>query len=110
MMGELATSNVLPGAIKYQNILIENIRGLKEVGLPESSYANQRQILGKIAEHISAVSDNVAKMIQARKDANAITDTRAKAIAYCDNVKGGYFDAIRYHVDKLELLVDDKEW
>lgn len=110
MMGELATSNVLPGAIKYQNILIENIRGLKEVGLPESGYANQKQILSKIAEHISAISDQVEKMIQARKEANAISNTRDKAIAYCDNVKGGFFDGIRYHVDKLELLVDDKEW
>lgn len=110
MMGELATSNILPGAVKYQNTLIENIRGLKEVGLPESTYANQKQILGKIAEHISAVSDNVSKMIEARKEANKIEGTRDKAIAYCDNVKGKYFDEIRYHVDKLELLVDDKEW
>jgi len=110
MMGELATSNILPGAVKYQNTLIENIRGLKEVGLPESTYANQKQILGKIAEHISAVSDMVGKMIEARKQANKIQDTREKAIAYCDEVKGAYFDEIRYHVDKLELLVDDKEW
>ncbi len=110
MMGELATSNILPGAIKYQNTLIENIRGLKEVGLPESTYANQKQILGKIGEHISAVSDQVEKMIEARKAANAIENSREKAIAYCDNVKGQFFDSIRYHVDKLELLVDDKEW
>src|SRR3982751_3174620 len=48
MMGELATSNILPGAIKYQNTLIENIRGLKDVGMPESAYANQKQILEKI--------------------------------------------------------------
>jgi glutamine synthetase len=110
MMGELATSNVLPAALKYQNTLIENIRGLKELGMPESSYANQRQILEKIAEHVSKVSDMVEKMIEARKAANVITNSRDKAIAYCDNVKGKYFDDIRYHVDKLELLVDDKEW
>jgi glutamine synthetase len=110
MMGELATSHILPGAIKYQNTLIENIKGLKDVGLPESTYANQKQILGRISEHISAVSDNVTKMIEARKQANKIANTREKAIAYCDIVKGKYFDQIRYHVDKLELLVDDKEW
>jgi glutamine synthetase len=110
MMGELATSNILPGAIKYQNTLIENIRGLKEVGLPESSYANQKMILAKIGEHISAVSDNVARMIEARKKANKIENLRDKAIAYCDNIKGEFFDQIRYHVDKLELLIDDKEW
>lgn len=110
LMGELATNTILPAAIKYQNVLIDNICGLKEIGLPESSYANQKQILGKIAEHISAISDQVEKMIEARKAANAIENSRQKAIAYCDNVKGEFFEGIRYHVDKLELLVDDKEW
>jgi glutamine synthetase len=110
MMGELATSNILPGAIRYQNTLIENIRGLKEVGMPETAYANQKQILEKISEHIAAVSEGVEKMIEARKTANAIENSRDRAIAYCDNVKGPFFDSIRYHVDKLELLVDDKEW
>ncbi len=110
MMGELATANILPGAIKYQNTLIQNIKGLKEVGLPESSFANQKQILGKISEHVSAISEMVEKMIEARKEANQIEDSRKKAIAYSDKVKGAYFDDIRYHVDKLELLVDDKEW
>ena len=49
-------------------------------------------------------------MIEARKKANAISDTREKAIAYCFDVKEKYFDNLRYHVDKLELLIDDKEW
>ena len=110
MMGELATSNILPGAIKYQNTLIENIKGLIDVGMPETAYANQKQILTKISEHIAAVSEGVEKMIEARKKANSIENSRDKAIAYCDTVKGEYFDTIRYHVDKLELLVDDKQW
>lgn len=49
-------------------------------------------------------------MIEARKKANEITDTRTKAIAYCEDVKGNYFDIIRYHADKLELMVDDSIW
>ena len=110
IMGELATSHVLPPAIKYQNILIQNIKGLKEVGLPVSAYTNQQAILEKISEHISKVSELVGKMIEARKIANNITDTRTKAIAYNSQVKEPFFDEIRYHVDKLELLVDDKEW
>ena len=57
IMGELATSHILPAAIKYQNVLITNIKGLKEIGLAESSYANQKQILEKISEHINKVSD-----------------------------------------------------
>ena len=110
IMGELATSHVLPPAIKYQNILLQNIKGLKEIGLKPEAYANQLQILEKISEHISKVSGLVAKMIEARKVANNIGDTRTKAIAYTSQVKEPYFDAIRYHVDKLELLVDDQEW
>ncbi len=110
VMGELATTYILPSAIKYQNVLLTNIQGLKEVGLPEASYANQKQVLEQIANHIAVMSDSVEKMIEERKIANEISDTRAKAIAYCDNVKGKYFDIIRYHVDKLELLTDDAYW
>ena len=110
IMGELATSHILPAAVKYQNTLIENIKGLKDLGLKDSAYANQKQILEKISEHISKVSTLVEKMIEARKIANAITDTRTKAIAYNSQVKEPFFDAIRYSVDKLELLVDDNEW
>lgn len=110
IMGELCTSHVLPAAIKYQNTLIENIKGLKEIGLKESTYANQMQILEKISEHISKVSGLVEKMIEARKTANAMTDTRTKAIAYQSQVKDAFFDDIRYSVDKLELLVADDFW
>ena len=109
-MGELATSLILPSAIKYQNILIENINGLKSLGLDESAYSNQLTILKEISNHISAMSTGVENMIEERKLSNKITDTRDKAIAYCDNVKGKHFDEIRYHVDKLELLVDDAHW
>ncbi len=110
IMGELCTSHILPAAIKYQNVLINNIKGLKEIGVSADSYANQLQILEKISLHINKVSNLVEEMIEARKKANTLTDTRAKAIAYCDDVKGVFFDEIRYHVDKLELLVDDASW
>lgn len=110
IMGELCTSHILPAAIKYQNLLVSNIKGLKEVGLAESTYANQKAILEKISEHINKVSAQVEKMIEARKTCNAMTDTRTKAIAYQSQVKDAYFDAIRYSVDKLELLVADDYW
>ena len=110
IMGELCTSHILPSSVKYQNILINNIKGLKDIGLPEASYANQLQILEKISEHIAQVADGVEKMIEARKVVNKIEGTRTKAIAYQSQVKDAYFDKIRYHVDKLELLVDDQHW
>ncbi|OQP65334.1 glutamine synthetase [Niastella vici] len=110
IMGELATSHILPAAVKYQNELIANIKGLKEIGMKEETYANQKQILVKVSEHVNKMAEMVEKMIQARKKANAIADTREKAIAYCDTIKGEYFDQIRYHADKLELLVGDEYW
>ena len=110
VMGDMASTQILPSAVRYQNDIIKNIVGLKEVGLPESSYANQKQILEVLSDHINIIADNVEKMIEARKVANEIEDMRAKAIAYCDDVKGNYFDIIRYHVDKLELMVDDNYW
>jgi glutamine synthetase len=64
----------------------------------------------RLSEHIAVMSESVEKMIEERKKANLISDSRDKAIAYCENVKGLYFDTIRYHVDKMEILVDDAHW
>ena len=110
MMGELATSHILPAAIRYQNLLATNIRGLKEAGVKDSGVSNQLQILEEISTHINKTSDLIEKMIEARKSCNKLSDTREKAIAYQKKVKDAFFDDVRYHVDKLELLVDDKEW
>jgi len=110
VMGDLASTHILPATVTYQNELIQNLLGLKEAGLPASTYANQLQILETLSKHMNIIADNVEQMIEARKVANELTDTRAKAIAYCEEVKGKYFDLIRYHVDKLELMVGDKYW
>jgi glutamine synthetase len=110
IMAELATSHILPAAIRYQNLLVNNIRGFKEAGLAEATYASQKQILETISKHINDLSAHVLNMIEARKKCNAIENTREKAIAYCTEVKEAYFDKIRYSADKLEVLVDDKEW
>jgi glutamine synthetase len=110
VMGEITTNYVLPAAIKYQNSLIANIRGLKELGFDETSYNNQRKVLQRLSELISSVSEDVTNMIEARKVCNTITDSREKAIKYCTEVKEKYFDKIRYNLDKLEMLVADEEW
>jgi glutamine synthetase len=109
VIGDLASTYILPAAVKYQNLLIKNIQGLKDVGIEETGYVNQKHIITNISKHISEISSSVEAMISARKAANKIEDSREKAIAYCDTVKS-YFDKIRYHVDKLELLVDDTFW
>ena len=109
VIGDLASTYILPAAIKYQNVLLQNIQGLKNIESDESGYANQKHIATNISTHISNISSSVEAMIEARKAANKISDTREKAIAYCDTVKS-HFDKIRYHVDKLELIVDDEYW
>jgi glutamine synthetase len=109
IIGDMASTYILPAAIKYQNVLINNIRGLKELEFEEGNYAAQKLIATKISEHINVINTSVKAMIEARKVANEIANSRDKAISYCDNVKK-YFDEIRYHVDKLELLVDDEYW
>jgi glutamine synthetase len=109
ILGYLCTNHVLPAAIQYQNTLIENVRGLKEIGLKESAYKAQFNLLNVVSDHIQNINDNVEAMIGERKKANKITDPREQALAYCHNVKA-LFEKIRYHADKLELIVDDKLW
>lgn len=110
VMGDLALNHIIPAAIKYQNDLLKNINGLKEAGLPEAAYASQLSILKQVSEHIQVIHEKVHAMVEARKIANNIENTRTKAIAYESQVKAAYFDTIRYHVDKLESLVDDEIW
>jgi glutamine synthetase len=109
LMGYLASNSILPPSIQYQNTLINNVKGLKEIGLKPESYRSQIEIIEVISKHINGVSDNVEKMIEERKKANEIESMHERAVAYCDKVKP-YFDTIRYHADKLELIVDDKLW
>jgi len=110
IMGDLALNHIIPTAIKYQNELAQNINSLKAAGLPESQYKTQLEILNKVNEHVQIVYEKVHALVEARKIANNIENTRTKAIAYCTQVKEMYFDVIRYHVDKLEALVDDEHW
>lgn len=110
LMGDLSINHILPSAIKYQNTLITNVSGLKALGVAEKSYSTQIQLLEKLSEHIAAIRENVDAMVEARKKCNNMNDSRDKAIAYNTEVKEKFFDVIRYHVDKLELLIPDDEW
>ncbi len=110
--GDLAQNHIVPTAIEYQNRLLENVRGLREVlGVEKAkkAAATQVKLIEEISDHIHQIVTLVDEMTEARKKANTMADTREKAIAYCDTVKP-FFDRIRYHSDKLELLVDDELW
>jgi glutamine synthetase len=112
LMGDLSINHIIPTAIKYQNTLIENARGLKDV-LDSKTFVklsrNQVQNIKEISEHVSEIRQFVEEMTEERKIANKLENEADKADAYCDKVKP-YFEKIRYHVDKLELLVDDSLW
>ena len=112
VMGDLAINHIIPTAIKYQNELIINVKGLKEV-LDSKTYLtlakNQVDAIREISEHINAIRDQVIQMTEARRQANTIEDYPGKAMAYRDEVFV-FFDQIRYHADKLELMVDNEMW
>jgi len=109
VIGELGVNIIIPNAINYQTKLIENAKGLKELGLGEETYKAQLDLIKKISEHVNFIKSDIDEMVNARKTANKIDDLRDKAIMYDEKVKP-FFQAIRYHVDKLEQLVDDSEW
>ena len=111
VLGDIARNHVVPTAVKYQNVLVENVRGLKDIyGAKFKSLAKeQMSLIEEISRHIEEINSNVTKMTNERKKSNAIESIDKKANAYCNKVKP-LFDKIRYHSDKLELLIDDEIW
>jgi len=111
VLGDIARNHVIPTAIKYQNILIENVQGIKDIyGKDFKKLAKeQMNLIESISSHIENINGGITDMINARKKANKIEDSEKRAIAYCDKIRP-YFEEIRYHCDKLELLVDDEIW
>ncbi len=111
VLGDIAKNHVIPTAIRYQNTLIENVRGLKEIfGKDFEKIAKEQIVLIKeISAHIEGINTKVEEMTEARRKANALTDAHKMADSYCEKVKP-YFEIIREHCDKLELLVDDEIW
>jgi len=112
VLGDLSINHIIPVATRYQSVLLDNICKMKTVFEKEKADELSKEdtsLIEEIATHIAAIKKNVDEMVAARKIANKIEDTREKAIAYHDHVLP-YFDIIRYHVDKLELVVDDQMW
>jgi glutamine synthetase len=109
ILGNIATNHILPAAVKYQNLLIENVKNLKEIGVDAGGYKAQLNMINVIGGHMQAMSENVEAMIAARKVANNEPSMHKRAEMYCNNIKS-LFDNIRYAADKLELLVDNSNW
>ena len=111
VIGDVARNHIIPTAVKYQNILISNVRGLKDIyGNDFKKYASEQlNLINIISNHIESINSYVTTMINERKKANVILESDKKADAYCTKVKP-LFDDIRYNCDKLELLIDDELW
>jgi len=112
MLLDLAQNHIIPSAIKYQNILLENINGIKNVVDAKdfkTMAGSQLDILKELSSHISGLKKEIDAMLLERKKANKIVSADKKAVAYCDKVKA-HFDPTSYHINKLEILIDDELW
>ena len=112
VLGDLAINHIVPTAIKYMTILIDNVKGLKEVFNEiefERLAVARKEMIMTISDHISAIKRLVNEMVEERKKANILPGAYEKAIAYEKNVKP-YLEDIRDHIDKLELIVDNEMW
>jgi glutamine synthetase len=112
VLGDLAINHILPTAIKYQNDLIENVRGMKEI-FDEDEFkefaAARLDRIREVSAHISGIKAKVREMVEERKKANIVEDIRMKASLYSEKVYP-YLDIIRDHIDRLELIVDNETW
>jgi glutamine synthetase len=112
VIGDLAKNHIIPIAIRYQNTLIENVKGLKDV-LDSKTFVklsrNQMLTIKEISEHVEEIKDKVAEMLEERKKANRLDNMEKQALVYNQKVMP-YLEVIRSHVDKLELMVDDELW
>ncbi len=113
VLGDLAKNHIIPTAVKYQNVLIKSVRDLKEIITDKNEFDNmaQRRIatIKDISKHTTSISKQVFDMINERKKANKIEDCGNKIVKYENDVKP-FLDKIRYHIDKLELIIDDEMW
>ncbi len=109
VIGEIVNSMIVPSTISYQNEVVANVKGLSDLGLNKDLFQEQADLVERISSHLNTIIKETEAMRQERKKANVLDDTREIAIAYDEKVKP-YFDTIRYHINKLEQVVDDKKW
>jgi glutamine synthetase len=112
VLADIAINHIVPTAVAYQTMLLENVKYMKDVFSPEEfkTLASGRiELIRNIGTHISAIKIKRAEMTEERKKANAIEDVVKKAKAY-DRLVKPYLEELREHIDKLELIVDDEKW
>jgi glutamine synthetase len=112
VLGDIAINHIVPTAVQYQTMLLENVKHLKDV-FSEEEYkelaTGRIGLIKEIGAHISAIKIKAKEMVEARKKANIVEDIMNKAEVYDKTVRP-YLDAVRSHIDKLELIVDNEKW
>ncbi len=111
VLGDLAINHVIPVATQYQSILLDNVLKMRQVfGIDRTDLtASVTDSIEKLTQHITVIREEVAAMVDDRRVANRLESEREKALAYHDRVVP-HMDTIRYHIDKLELMVDNEMW
>ena len=111
IIGDMCLNHVIPAAVRYQNILIENVKGMKDIfGDDYLNYcASEIEALKKISTYINNVSADVEGLVEARKKANRIEAIAERAKVYSYEVKD-MMDKVRMSADNLEMLIDDEVW
>lgn len=112
VLGDLAINHIIPAAVRYQSVLLDNVYKIKQLfkgANADNISAQDLASIEKISNHISAIKSGVENMVNARKSANKISTEREKAIAYHDEI-APFMEEIRRHIDKLELMVDNEIW
>ena len=112
VLGDLAMNHIIPVASGYQSVLLDNVYKIDKLFSKDESERmcrQDRRIIQEIAEHIDFITEKTTVLVAKRKVANKIESEREKAIAYHDSIVG-LMEEIRYHIDKLELIVDDRMW
>ena len=113
VLGDICMNHIIPVATKYQSELVDNVHKIQETFSDPAKVKELTSynidLIEKINKHVSFVAENVEAMVEKRKVVNKIEDIRTLAVAYHDDI-APYFDAIRYHIDKLELIVEDEMW
>ena len=111
VLADMAANHIVPTAIRYQNVLIKNVEGLKEI-LPDEYRdlaAEEIRTIQTIAKHVKAIRENTYQMVEARKRYNHVDNGVDRAIGYSQDAQTS-LDRTRYDIDKLELIVDDEIW
>jgi glutamine synthetase len=112
VLADMAINHIVPTAVEYQTMLLENVKNLKEVFSPEEYEIlsdGRRELIKEIAHHVASIKSLRKEMIEARKVANNIENVKDQAYAYDKSVKP-FLKELREHIDKLELIVDNEKW